>query len=208
MLKVEEFVVRAVMTNCYLVYCDVTRSGVIIDPGDSSKPLLERILELKLGIKLIINTHAHIDHIEGNEWFRKATRAQVMAHHYERPLYEEPRFNMSVLSRPRSLQKADLYVKGGEFINIGKSSLEVIHTPGHTAGSICLLGDGKLFTGDTLFAGSIGRTDFPGGSYEAMENSLKTKIMPLDDSLVVLPGHGPSSNLKEEKASNPYLCEL
>jgi len=163
---------------------------------------------MNLSIKYIINTHAHIDHIEGNDWFRKAIRAPVVVHHYDRTLYEEPRLNMSVLSRPRAIPKADIYVKGGEFIHIGKSSLEVIHTPGHTAGSICLLGDGKLFTGDTLFAGSIGRTDFPGGSYDSMMKSLKEKLMPLDDNLIVLPGHGPSSTLKEEKATNPYLIEV
>ena len=208
LLIVEKFVVRAIMTNCYLVYCSNNLDGVIIDPGDKSEPLLEKIEKTKVHIKYIINTHGHIDHTEGNEWFRKAVRAPVLAHHADRELYQKPRLNMSILTKPRALEKPDVYVKGGETIGVGKSNLEVVHTPGHTAGGICLIGDGYIFTGDTLFASSIGRTDFPGGSYEIMMKSLRDKIMPLDDNLKVLPGHGPSSTLMEEKACNPYLLRL
>lgn len=198
--------VRAIQTNCYLVYCDTASIGAIIDPGDISEALLERIQELKLKIKYIINTHAHIDHIEGNDWFRKAVRAPVLVHYNDWPLYENPHKNMSVMSpRVVSVPKADISLKGGEQLHLGKISFEVVHTPGHTGGSICLMGEGILFTGDTLFAGSIGRVDLPGGSHEVMMSTLKNKIIPLDDNLIVLPGHGPSSTLKKEKAANPFL---
>lgn len=205
MLQVETFVVRAIMTNCYLVYCDITKVGTIIDPGDKSLAILDRIKKLGLTIKCIINTHGHIDHIQGNEWFQQETKAPVIAHYQDQILYEKPRLNMSVLTKACSIKNPDVLVQEYNSIEIGESSLEVIHTPGHTKGSICLLGDGYLFTGDTLFAGSIGRTDFPGGSYEQMKESLLLKLMPLSDDLRVLPGHGPESTLKEEKKTNPFL---
>lgn len=116
---------------------------------------------------------------------------------------------MSVMSpRTVSVPKADISLRGGEQLHLGKIVLEVIHTPGHTGGGICLLGEGKLFSGDTLFAGSIGRVDLPGGSMETMTATLRDKIMPLDDNLIVLPGHGPSSTIRREKATNPYLTRL
>lgn len=205
MLKVEAFVVRAIMTNCYLAYCDQSRLGVIIDPGDKSQPLLDRVKELGLTIKYIINTHGHIDHIEGNGWFQEETHAKVLAHYLDRSLYAQPKLNMSVLTKARSVNKPTVFVKDGDTIGLGNSSFKVIHTPGHTQGSICLLSAGILFSGDTLFAGSIGRTDFPGGSMKQMEESLREKIMPLSDTLRVLTGHGPESTLKEEKETNPFL---
>jgi glyoxylase-like metal-dependent hydrolase (beta-lactamase superfamily II) len=112
---------------------------------------------------------------------------------------------MSILTKIQSVQKPDSFVDDGDIIYLGKSTMKVIHTPGHTQGGICLLSEGNLFTGDTLFAGSIGRTDLPGGSFEQMQESLMEKIMPLSDDLRVLPGHGPESTLKVEKETNPFL---
>ncbi|HWI54878.1 MAG TPA: MBL fold metallo-hydrolase [Desulfobacteria bacterium] len=206
MLQVEAFLVRAIMTNCYLAYCNEAKVGVIIDPGDFSLRVLERIKELGITVKYILNTHGHIDHIEGNHQFQVETKAKVVAHYQDRELYNQPRLNMSVLSeKVCSVEKPDSFVKDGDIIHVGKCSLKVVHTPGHTKGSICLLSNGILFSGDTLFAGSIGRTDFPGGSYEQMVESLTGRIVPLSDDLRVLPGHGPESTLREEKETNPFL---
>ncbi|MDQ0287311.1 glyoxylase-like metal-dependent hydrolase (beta-lactamase superfamily II) [Desulfofundulus luciae] len=208
MFKVETFVVRYTATNCYLVYSSAPGEAVVIDPGDRSEQLLRRIEELGLQIKQIINTHGHIDHTGGNDWLREKTGAPVAIHELDRRCYQDPFFNLSVLSYPTVLKDADLTVKEGDEIAVGEGRLRVIHTPGHSPGSICLLGPGVLFCGDTVFAGSVGRTDFPGGSYQQMMSSIREKILVLPGDLKLYPGHGPASVLEVERKTNPFLSEL
>lgn len=205
MLSVENFVVRYTATNCYLVYSRQDGEGQIIDPGDISKELWQVVVKLKLKIRCIINTHGHIDHTGGNDWYREKTGAPLLVHEQDRDFYANPTLNLSTYSKPCVLKQADRMLREGDIIRVGKEELRVLHTPGHTPGSICLLSKMILFSGDTLFAGSIGRTDFPLGSYKELMNSLKTKIMILPGNLAVYPGHGPSSHLDFEQRTNPFL---
>jgi len=194
-------------TNCYILGCPETLEGVVIDPGDEADYILTIIEEENLKIKYIINTHGHSDHIGADEEIKKATGADILIHKDDQDFLEDPSKNLSHYSSKRiEGLTVDRFLTDGELIKVGNTiELKVIHTPGHTPGGICLLGDNFILTGDTLFAGSIGRTDLPGGSYEQIMDSIKKRILPLPDNLLVYPGHGPSSNLKKEKETNPFL---
>ncbi|MBE3587925.1 MAG: MBL fold metallo-hydrolase [Thermoanaerobacteraceae bacterium] len=205
MLVIEPFVVRYTATNCYLVYNSSGREGIVIDPGDRSAALWQRITERGLKVTKIINTHGHIDHIGGNDWLRELTGAAVFIHPADRRCYGDVNYNCSYISMPTVVKDADGTITEGDVIDVGGVGLRVIHTPGHSPGSICLLAPGALFCGDTLFAGSVGRTDFPGGSEPVMLNSLREKIMTLPDDLAVYPGHGPSTQIGTERRNNPFL---
>jgi hydroxyacylglutathione hydrolase len=186
------FAVGWLSTNCYVVCCEETREAAVIDPGMESKaeaePIMDFIKQNSLHIKYIINTHGHPDHIAGNTIMKNATDAPILIH----------------TSNPEHVQ-ADRKLHDGDAIQVGTLKLKVLHTPGHTKDGISLLADNAVFTGDSLFAGSVGRTDFAGGSYEELMHSLKTKLLPLPDSLKVYPGHGPATTIGDEKRHNPFL---
>ena len=192
--------VGALSTNCYIVGCDETKEALIIDPGLDRKDEIQRILgeinRNNLRVQFIVNTHGHTDHTSGNGVVKEATGASILIHEYDAPML-------------MALNTADKILHDGEIIKAGKVRLQVLHTPGHTLGSICLLGEKVIFTGDTLFAGSIGRTDLqlPGSSYEAIQDSLR-RLITLPDHLKVYPGHGPASTMGEEKKRNPFLLGL
>jgi len=194
--------VGALCTNCYIVSCAETKEAIIIDPGldreSEAKRILEEINRDNLRVKFIVNTHGHPDHISGNKIIKEATGASILIHKYDAPLLR----GSSVNSPP-----ADKTLHDGDIIQAGKVRLKVLHTPGHSQGSICLLGEKVVFTGDTLFAGSIGRTDLPASSDEAIQGSLK-RLITLPDHLKVYPGHGPASTMGEEKKRNPFLQGL
>ena len=186
------FKVGWLSTNCYVVSCQETKEAAVIDPGLESEVEAELILsyikQKGLKIKYIINTHGHPDHISGDAAVKEATGAPIIIHEngYDRV-------------------EADRKLQDGDIINVGNFKLFVFHTPGHTPCGICLLGDNIVFTGDSLFAGSIGRTDFPGGSFQQLMTSIKTKLLPLPDSFKVYPGHESFSSIGEEKKYNPFL---
>jgi len=186
------FTVGWLSTNCYAVGCEETREAAIIDPGMDSETETESILDFikqnSLHIKYIINTHGHPDHVAGNAIIKKATGAPILIHE----------------SNSERVQ-ADRKLCDGDIIHVGVLKLVVLHTPGHTPDGISLLGDSVVFTGDALFACSVGRTDFAGGSYEELMQSIKTKLLPLPDSVKVYPGHGPSTTIGDEKRHNPFL---
>ena len=186
------FKVGWLSTNCYVVGCEGTKEATVIDPGMESEKETEQILNFikqnGFHIKYIINTHGHPDHIAGNAIMKKATGAPILIHE-----------NHSV-----GVQ-ADRKLRDGDVLQVGTFKLVVLHTPGHTKDCISLLGDNVVFTGDTLFAGSVGRTDFPGGSYEELMRSIKTKLLCLPDSFKVYPGHSPPTTIGEEKIHNPFL---
>ncbi len=209
---IKQFTVGVLYTNCYLVSCSKTRNALVIDAGFDKKTEGEKITEEinrhKLHVKYIVNTHGHPDHISGNRAMREATGAPVLIHEADAPLLKEPGKNMFtpwgfIIDSP----PADKLLHDGNTVQTGEIRLKVLHTPGHSQGSICLLSedDDVVFTGDTLFAGSIGRTDLPGSSPEAMTCSLKDKLVSLPDRLNVYPGHGPASTMETEKRSNPFL---
>ncbi len=204
-LTIQSFAVMPFDENCYVV-SDETGEGVVIDPGGMESAILAYIREAKLSIKAVLDTHGHCDHIGANDAIRDATGAPLYIHKEDAPMLDNMRLNLSafmgfkVLSRP-----AEHLLSEGDKISFGQSALEVLHTPGHTTGGICFIGDGVAFTGDTLFAGSIGRSDFPGGSEVELIGNIKKKLLALPDETKVYAGHGPSSEIGWERTHNPYL---
>lgn len=195
--------------NCYIVGDRDTKTAIVIDPGGEADELAEMIASQGLTITAIVATHAHFDHIIGAERLRALTGAPFIMHKADEPLLpwmqESGRMFLGVdLPAPPSI---DTPAGEGDRLVAGTAELGVIHTPGHSPGSISLLADGALFSGDTLFAGSIGRTDLPGGDGRALLDAVRTKLFTLDDDLPVYPGHGPPTTLAAERASNPFVGE-
>jgi hydroxyacylglutathione hydrolase len=192
LMIVKRFTVGWLSTNCYVVGCEETREAAVIDPGMDSEreaePIMDFIKQNRLHIKYIINTHGHPDHVAGNAIMKKATGAPILIHE----------------SNSENVQ-ADKKLHDGNILQVGTLKLVVLHTPGHTPDGISLLGENLVFTGDALFAGSVGRTDFIGGSYKELIQSIKTKLLSLPDSFKVYSGHGPSTTIGEEKKHNPFL---
>lgn len=193
------------VTNCYLLGCPRTGDGLVIDPGAEGERILKLIREMNLKIKAVVNTHGHIDHILANARIKAETGAPpLMLSRADYNLYQKPGFPVSLLVR--KLPSPDGLIDEGDTINFGDYRLQVLSTPGHTPGSICLYGQQVIFTGDTLFAGSVGRTE--PGSKETLLDSIKHKILPLDNDTAVYPGHGPSTSIIEEKKHNPFVKEV
>jgi len=210
---VEVLVVGPLDTNCYIVGCPDAQEAFIIDPGFSRESdvdkVLRRIAGFGLRVRYIVNTHGHPDHTAGNAIMKKRTNAPVAIHEHDAPMLigveDQPVFldSISISHVP-----ADIILRDEDVIQVGKVRMNVLHTPGHTRGSVCLLGSGAVFTGDTLFAGSIGRTDLPGSSFEDIMRSIRGKLAKLPDDTRVCPGHGPASSIGVEKSANPFLRTL
>jgi glyoxylase-like metal-dependent hydrolase (beta-lactamase superfamily II) len=191
--------------NCYLLGCEKTGSAIVIDPGDEAARIMRNVDEDNLQLKLIINTHAHIDHITANSELKELTSAELCIHSADADMLVNPEKNLSFfIGIPVSSPKPDRLLSDGDILKTGEISLKVLHTPGHSPGSICLLADDCIFTGDLLFAGGIGRYDFPGSSYADLVKSLQ-KVMELEDDLIVYPGHGPETTIGNERRTNPFL---
>ena len=203
---IERLELGAFASNCYLVADESTLDGVIIDPGDGGDRILKRVKALELRVKYILLTHGHPDHIGAVREVKEATGAEL-AIHPEDALYlrgksgPEGMFPQSAGPPP----EVDRMLQDGDTISVSGLHLQVIHTPGHTPGGICLLTDGVLFSGDTLFNGGIGRSDFPGGSGPQLLNSIHTRLLVLPDETTVYPGHGPETTIAAERRLNPFL---
>ena len=207
-MKYMAVVVGALETNCYLAYCPETREAAIVDPGADHGRIFAAVAELELRPTMILNTHGHVDHIGANREMKNKYRVPLRIHKADAPMLTHvASIELSLLLGAEESPPADSYLKEGEPIAIGRHRLTVIHTPGHSPGSISLLADSGSFllSGDTLFFGGIGRTDLPGGSYKEIEHSITTKLLTLPDDLLVLPGHGPHTTIGQEKESNPFL---
>ena len=193
--------------NCYLYACPQTREAVIIDPGDEAERILERISELKLIPKYMLNTHGHIDHICAIDAVSAVYPVPLAIHADDVHMYTDERTaRMFGRSAPLVQRKPDFFLKEGDTISFGTLTLEVLHTPGHTPGGVCLVSPPYcVFSGDTLFYRSIGRTDLPGGSYQKILRSIHDRVLALPDDTIVIPGHGPITTIGEERESNPFL---
>jgi len=202
---VEKLVVGPFASNCYIVGSQSNKEGMIIDPGDEAKQILKRVKDLELDIKFIVLTHGHIDHTGALKEVREVTGAKVAIHADDaKSLKVQSLSRIFGLSYPTP-PPPDRLLKDGDSLDVGGMHFEVLHTPGHTSGGICLLGEGVVFSGDTLFNYGIGRTDLPGGSSSQLMNSIQTKLMTLPDNTVVYPGHGPDTTIGAERVGNPFL---
>jgi hydroxyacylglutathione hydrolase len=198
--------------NCHIVGDPITHDAIVIDPGDEIERILEVIARHKLKVRAILNTHAHIDHVGGLKKLRDVTGAPVLMHESDLALYNSLEKQARWIRLPMPpLTEVDDFLREGGSVKWGNYELRVIHTPGHSEGSVCLYlprETGLLFAGDTLFAGSIGRTDLWGGSPEEILRSLQTKLLVLPDETIVFPGHGPATTIGAERESNPFLQNL
>jgi glyoxylase-like metal-dependent hydrolase (beta-lactamase superfamily II) len=198
--------VGPIMANCFIVGCKETLEAVVIDPGDEPDKILASLAESNLQVKFIINTHGHFDHVSANKGIHMATKAPILIHALDAPMLQQisasaANWGLSAENSP----SADRTIDDDDTITFGKIKFKVIHTPGHTPGGISLFTDGHVFVGDTLFAGSIGRTDFPGGDFETLKSSIQDKLFALGDDVRVYTGHGPETSIGHEKRTNPFV---
>lgn len=199
---VERFEVGPMAANCYVITHTPTKDACLIDPGGEPKRIKDFITKKGLNLKFIINTHGHGDHILGNGYFG----VPIYIHRLDKDFLTDPVLNLSgMFGLSLKTPKASRLLEDGEKIRLNDLELEILHTPGHTPGGISVKLDGVLFTGDTLFAGGVGRTDLPNGDERALLGAIKKKLFTLDDDTVIYPGHGQESAIGIEKESNPFF---
>ncbi|MBA3013034.1 MAG: MBL fold metallo-hydrolase [Proteobacteria bacterium] len=203
---IKKLEVGPIMANCFILGCERTKESIVIDPGDDAEDILMALAKSALKVKYLINTHGHFDHVGANKRMKEVTNAILAIHPDDEPMLIElsrsaAMFGLSAENSP----PADLLLNHGDQVSVGDITLEVIHTPGHSMGGICLYTKGHLFAGDTLFAGSIGRTDLPGGDFDTLINSIKSRLFGLPDDTIVYTGHGPETSIGNEKRKNPFL---
>lgn len=204
-MEILEFVTTSLMENCYVVKDG--GEAVVVDPGEATQELLDALEGLT--VKYVVNTHAHFDHVAGNAGVLASTGAKLLCHRDSAEMLKEAtspgeKYGMQIDASP----EPDGYLDEGDTVSVGSVTLEVVYVPGHAPGHIALIGDGFAIVGDVLFAGSIGRTDFPGGSHQVLLDSIKSKLLPLPDETVVYCGHGPSTTIGMERRANPFLVSL
>ena len=205
----EIFPVGPLQCNCSVVGDEQTREAMVIDPGDDIDHVLAILQKHQLAVKQIVITHAHIDHIGGAAKLKRITGAPVLLNSNDQMLLKMLDVQASWIGmRPPEETAIDSSITTGDKVLAGSIVADVLHTPGHTEGSICLYfqAEQKLIAGDTLFAGSIGRTDLPGGSFKKIMESLNGPVLSLPDDTIVVPGHGPLTTIGEERESNPFLA--
>jgi len=215
-VTVESAVVGFAEANCYIIASTATNDAAVIDPGTSDRVAIDAIVEevQRLGVTagVILNTHGHPDHMEGNDLLKKALGAEVAIHELDGLKLTDPDRNASRLfGMDIQVAPADRLLASDEVVRIGDIELKTVHTPGHSSGGVAFVGDGYAFTGDTLFAGGVGRTDLPCAcegdhiAWEILLDSIQTKLMTLPDETILLPGHGPSTTVVRERETNPYI---
>ena len=197
--------VGGLQTNCYILQSDT--AAIIIDPGDEPERIIRFVQDIKVKPGQIVATHTHFDHVLGVDAVRAKLNIPFLIHRDDLSLLK------SMQSRVRQLMgfevppppKVDGYLKDEESLRVGEETIHVLHTPGHSPGSISLAGDGYVFTGDALFNQSIGRTDLPGGDLKTLIHSITERLFKLDDNTTVYPGHGPETTIGDEKLANPFV---
>jgi len=204
--KVEVLIVGPLFSNCYIVWDDNVKQGVIIDPGDDAEDILKAVRKLGIKIKYILATHGHFDHVGAVAPLKRELKVEFLAHKDDFFFIEDGenaarRWGVEIEQPP----KPDRFIDDGDKIKIGGFDLEVMHTPGHSPGGISFLYNQMVFGGDTLFQGSIGRTDFRKGSFEDLSKSIKTRLYTLPDNTIVYTGHGPVTTIGDEKRYNAFV---
>ncbi|MDI6781395.1 MAG: MBL fold metallo-hydrolase [bacterium] len=199
-MQLYTLVVGDLRVNCYIIAQENASECVIIDPGEDGERILRLLKEKELDPVYIINTHGHIDHIGANSFIARQTGAKILIHQNDERMLHDPISNLSsFLGNHKITPQADRILKDGDVLDVSGMIIEILHTPGHTKGGICLKICNCVFTGDTLFAGGIGRTDLPDGSYKTLMESINKKLMVLDDETIIYPGHGESSTIGRER---------
>lgn len=203
---IRQLAVGPLQANCFIFGCERTRQAAVIDPGDEADRILLALADRGLTVTHILNTHGHFDHVGANRRLKQATGAPILIHALDAPMLRllartAAAWGMAAENSP----DPDRLIAEGETIPVGDLALQVIHTPGHTPGGVSFYADGCLFVGDTLFAGSVGRTDFPGGDFDTLRRSIQGKLFRLPDEVRVFTGHGPETTIGEEKRTNPFV---
>jgi hydroxyacylglutathione hydrolase len=205
-MKYESVIVGALETNCYLVYCQETLECAVIDPGAEPEKIFRAIGHKGLKPTALINTHGHVDHVGANRDIKDKFDIPLYIHAADSPMLESVlQTELSFFLGAKASPPPDKFLEEGQEFKIGTVTLSVFHTPGHSPGSVSFMGDGILFSGDTLFFGGVGRTDLPGGSWAELERSIREKIFTLPDDTLVLTGHGPTTTVGQEKKFNPFI---
>jgi len=205
---IKTMAVGPIQANCFILGCEETLEAVVIDPGEEADRILKAIAESNLTVKYIINTHGHMDHVSANKKLKDATGAPILIHPLDAPMLAQVASSAAAWGlNAENSPSPDRELEDGDEISFGNITLTAIHTPGHTPGGISLLAKDDVFVGDTLFAGSIGRTDFPGGSFGTIKESIQQKLFKLGDDIRVHAGHGPTTTIGQEKRHNPFVGE-
>lgn len=192
--------------NCYIIYSETTKDGIIVDPGGDADIILKTIEENNLNVIHIVLTHGHGDHIGGVVDLLNVLKVSLLVHEDDVKMISDSKMNLSNIMPIGAVElNPDKVLKHGDIIKFGDLEAEIIHTPGHTLGGICIKIEDNLITGDTLFQGSIGRTDLEGGDYDTIIRSIKENLLPLPDNTIVWPGHGVQTTIGNEKRNNPFL---
>lgn len=216
MIVVETFPVGPLQCNCSIIGCQTSGEAVVVDPGGDPEIIEEKLEKLGLKAKYLLHTHAHFDHVLGSRKMKESTGAKICLHKEDQWLYDNLDKQCQMFGfAPDKPLPVDHYLEDEESVQAGDIVARVLHTPGHTPGSLCYFMEGTkegtegdepfLFAGDTLFSGSIGRTDLWGGSYEQIIKSISERLMVLEDETRVIPGHGPATSIWSEKKHNPYV---
>ncbi|MSQ41036.1 MAG: MBL fold metallo-hydrolase [Dehalococcoidia bacterium] len=207
-MEVRGIVVGVFMENCYIVASPKTKEAIVIDPGDEPERVLQLAKDMGVHVKLIANSHAHIDHILGVRGIQEETKAPFLLHSAEVAVLEQGVRQLSLQGRLGDLPPQPTgFVTEGDTVGVAGLDLKVIHTPGHTPGSISYYVNGLLFSGDTLFRGSIGRTDSTPDGFQRIMDSIVTKLLALPDDTIVLPGHELETTIRQERATNPFVLQ-
>ena len=205
---IESLTVGPIQANCYILGCEETREAVVIDPGGEADRILTTLARSNLKLRYIINTHGHFDHVGANKRLKDATGVPILIHRLDAPMLDQ--LSASAASWGLSAEDSpapDRLLEEGDTVVFGTITLQVLHTPGHTPGGISLFTDGCVFVGDTLFAGSVGRTDFPGGNAATLKQNIQSKLFSLADDVIVYPGHMEPTTVGKERRTNPFVGE-